>query len=79
MPRLLMPMLSGKENAPGIVVLQEWWGVDYEIKNHVIHIFRTCTTGKWSVSVGYFKFCWLFEKPMKKILLPAARMGRRKI
>ncbi|KAG8045073.1 hypothetical protein GUJ93_ZPchr0008g12924 [Zizania palustris] len=24
----------GKENAPGIVVLQEWWGVDYEIKNH---------------------------------------------
>ncbi|NP_001355873.1 uncharacterized protein LOC100282241 [Zea mays] len=28
----------GKENAPGIVVLQEWWGVDYEIKNHAIHI-----------------------------------------
>ncbi|KRY05761.1 Uncharacterized protein T12_9248, partial [Trichinella patagoniensis] len=24
----------GKENAPGIVVLQEWWGVDYEVKNH---------------------------------------------
>nr|GMC88270.1 protein usf-like [Ipomoea batatas] len=24
----------GKEDAPGIVVLQEWWGVDYEIKNH---------------------------------------------
>uniref|UniRef100_A0A0D9V1R0 Dienelactone hydrolase domain-containing protein n=1 Tax=Leersia perrieri TaxID=77586 RepID=A0A0D9V1R0_9ORYZ len=28
----------GKENAPGIVVLQEWWGVDYEIKNHAVHI-----------------------------------------
>ncbi|CAO2183801.1 unnamed protein product [Urochloa humidicola] len=28
----------GKESAPGIVVLQEWWGVDYEIKNHAIHI-----------------------------------------
>ncbi|XP_078166251.1 uncharacterized protein LOC144560903 isoform X2 [Carex rostrata] len=28
----------GKENAPGIVVLQEWWGVDFEIKNHAIHI-----------------------------------------
>ncbi|XP_011100307.1 uncharacterized protein LOC105178517 [Sesamum indicum] len=24
----------GKDNAPGIVVLQEWWGVDFEIKNH---------------------------------------------
>lgn len=28
----------GKENAPGIVVLQEWWGVDFEIKNHALHI-----------------------------------------
>ncbi|KAL0001665.1 hypothetical protein SO802_015446 [Lithocarpus litseifolius] len=26
--------LVGKEDAPGIVVLQEWWGVDFEIKNH---------------------------------------------
>ncbi|KAI4341018.1 hypothetical protein MLD38_025794 [Melastoma candidum] len=24
----------GKEGAPGIIVLQEWWGVDFEIKNH---------------------------------------------
>ncbi|XVF20992.1 hypothetical protein REPUB_Repub12eG0052200 [Reevesia pubescens] len=24
----------GKEDAPGIVVVQEWWGVDFEIKNH---------------------------------------------
>ncbi|XP_072993587.1 uncharacterized protein [Typha latifolia] len=28
----------GKENAPGIVVLQEWWGVDFEIKNHALDI-----------------------------------------
>ncbi|KAJ4730063.1 Protein usf [Melia azedarach] len=28
----------GKEDAPGIVVLQEWWGVDFEIKNHAIKI-----------------------------------------
>lgn len=28
----------GKENAPGIVVLQEWWGVDFEIKNHALAI-----------------------------------------
>lgn len=28
----------GKESAPGIVVLQEWWGVDYEIRNHASHI-----------------------------------------
>ncbi|EPS58498.1 hypothetical protein M569_16315, partial [Genlisea aurea] len=28
----------GKENAPGIVVLQEWWGVDFEIKNHAQRI-----------------------------------------
>lgn len=26
--------MIGKEDAPGIVVLQEWWGVDFEIKNH---------------------------------------------
>jgi carboxymethylenebutenolidase len=28
----------GKENAPGIVALQEWWGVDFEIKNHAVKI-----------------------------------------
>lgn len=28
----------GKEDAPGIVVLQEWWGVDFEIKNHALKI-----------------------------------------
>ncbi|CAK9175634.1 unnamed protein product [Ilex paraguariensis] len=28
----------GKENAPGIVVLQEWWGVDFEVKNHALKI-----------------------------------------
>lgn len=28
----------GKEDAPGIVVLQEWWGVDYETKNHAAKI-----------------------------------------
>ncbi|KAE9620693.1 hypothetical protein Lal_00019349 [Lupinus albus] len=28
----------GKEDAPGIVVLQEWWGVDFEIKNHAVMI-----------------------------------------
>ncbi|KAI4966334.1 hypothetical protein ZWY2020_041226 [Hordeum vulgare] len=31
----------GKENAPGVVVLQEWWGVDYEVKNHAIHISQS--------------------------------------
>lgn len=28
----------GKHDAPGIVVLQEWWGVDFEIKNHAAMI-----------------------------------------
>lgn len=28
----------GKEGAPGIVVVQEWWGVDFEIKNHAVKI-----------------------------------------
>ncbi|XP_002881231.2 uncharacterized protein LOC9317298 [Arabidopsis lyrata subsp. lyrata] len=28
----------GKDDAPGIVVIQEWWGVDFEIKNHAIKI-----------------------------------------
>ncbi|KAI3497278.1 hypothetical protein L1887_39772 [Cichorium endivia] len=30
----------GKEDAPGIVVLQEWWGVDFEIKNHAVKISK---------------------------------------
>ncbi|XP_058101260.1 uncharacterized protein LOC131245675 [Magnolia sinica] len=30
----------GKEDAPGIVVLQEWWGVDFEVKNHALHISK---------------------------------------
>lgn len=30
--------LVGKANAPGIVVLQEWWGVDFEIKNHALKV-----------------------------------------
>lgn len=30
--------MVGKEDAPGIVVLQEWWGVDFEIKNHALKI-----------------------------------------
>ncbi|KAL8239392.1 hypothetical protein R6Q59_015959 [Mikania micrantha] len=28
----------GKDDAPGIVVIQEWWGVDFEIKNHALKI-----------------------------------------
>ncbi|CAN6701990.1 unnamed protein product [Malus baccata var. baccata] len=28
----------GNDGAPGIVVLQEWWGVDFEIKNHAVKI-----------------------------------------
>lgn len=30
--------MAGKENAPGIVVLQEWWGVDFEVKNNALKI-----------------------------------------
>ncbi|GJX23495.1 alpha/beta hydrolases superfamily protein [Tanacetum coccineum] len=30
----------GKDDAPGIVVLQEWWGVDVEIKNNAIKISK---------------------------------------
>ncbi|KAL4581350.1 hypothetical protein LXL04_017564 [Taraxacum kok-saghyz] len=30
----------GKKDAPGIVVLQEWWGVDFEIKNHALKISK---------------------------------------
>jgi dienelactone hydrolase len=28
----------GKEGAPGIVVIQEWWGIDFEIKKHATDI-----------------------------------------
>lgn len=28
----------GDEKAPGVVVVQEWWGVDFEIKNHAMTI-----------------------------------------
>lgn len=30
----------GEQTAPGIVVLQEWWGVDYEVKNHAATIAK---------------------------------------
>ncbi|KAK7324807.1 hypothetical protein VNO77_28662 [Canavalia gladiata] len=33
----------GKEDAPGIVVLQEWWGVESEIKNHAVKISQLGT------------------------------------
>nr|AFK37291.1 unknown [Lotus japonicus] len=33
----------GKEDAPGIVVVQEWWGVDFEIKNHALKISQLGT------------------------------------
>ncbi|GJP45637.1 hypothetical protein CLOM_g5000 [Closterium sp. NIES-68] len=37
--------VAGEEGKPGVVVLQEWWGVDYEIKNHALSLaakgFRT--------------------------------------
>lgn len=33
----------GKEGAPGIVVVQEWWGVEYEIKNHALKISQLGT------------------------------------
>ena len=28
--------VAGEKGQPGIVVVQEWWGVDYEIKNHAL-------------------------------------------
>ncbi|KAJ6826184.1 uncharacterized protein M6B38_372215 [Iris pallida] len=33
----------GEEKAPGIVVLQEWWGVDFEVKNHAQTIAKLGT------------------------------------
>nr|XP_017244320.1 PREDICTED: uncharacterized protein LOC108216146 isoform X4 [Daucus carota subsp. sativus] len=40
---ILDAYVVGKENAAGIVVLQEWWGVEFEIKNHAVaisHLYR---------------------------------------
>ncbi|CAI9775326.1 unnamed protein product [Fraxinus pennsylvanica] len=33
----------GKEDDLGIVVLQDWWGVDFEIKKHAIEAHSNCT------------------------------------
>eukprot|EP00270_Netrium_digitus_P016132 TRINITY_DN574_c0_g1_i1.p1 TRINITY_DN574_c0_g1~~TRINITY_DN574_c0_g1_i1.p1 ORF type:complete len:241 (-),score=83.84 TRINITY_DN574_c0_g1_i1:339-1061(-) len=37
--------VAGKKDGAGLVVVQEWWGVDYEIKNHALALadlgFRT--------------------------------------
>ncbi|CAI7850543.1 unnamed protein product [Closterium sp. NIES-53] len=37
--------VAGEEGKPGVVVLQEWWGVDFEVKNHAVNLaakgFRT--------------------------------------
>ena len=30
----------GKQDAPGVVVLQEWWGVNNQVKNHATHISK---------------------------------------
>ncbi|KAJ7243629.1 hypothetical protein O6H91_Y433500 [Diphasiastrum complanatum] len=32
--------VKGEEGAPGVVVVQEWWGVDYEVKNHASTIAK---------------------------------------
>ncbi|MCO5592851.1 hypothetical protein L7F22_046855 [Adiantum nelumboides] len=46
----------GEPSAPGIVVLQEWWGVDYEVKNHAAFIaskgFRTLIPDLYRGKVG---------------------------
>lgn len=40
LPQTFDAYVVGKENAPGIVVVQEWWGVDFEVKNHAQKIAR---------------------------------------
>ncbi|KAL2649786.1 hypothetical protein R1flu_017914 [Riccia fluitans] len=46
----------GEAGAPGIVVIQEWWGVDFEIKNHAATIakkgFRTLIPDLYRGKVG---------------------------
>eukprot|EP00250_Pteridium_aquilinum_P000179 c10202_g1_i1 orf=172-966(+) len=46
----------GEHGAPGIVVLQEWWGVEYEVKNHAAFIaskgFRTLVPDLYRGKVG---------------------------
>ncbi|KAL3702232.1 hypothetical protein R1sor_020254 [Riccia sorocarpa] len=46
----------GEAGAPGIVVLQEWWGVDFEIKNHAATIankgYRTLIPDLYRGKVG---------------------------
>ncbi|KAI5060316.1 hypothetical protein GOP47_0024736 [Adiantum capillus-veneris] len=46
----------GEPAAPGVIVLQEWWGVDYEVKNHAALIaskgFRTLIPDLYRGKVG---------------------------
>ena len=55
----------GKEDAPGIVVLQEWWGVDFEIKNHAVKIsqlgpgFKALIPEYTYIYMLVFKYCCL--------------------
>jgi dienelactone hydrolase len=40
----------GKEGDPGIVVIQEWWGIDFEIKKHATDI---ASKGYWALIPEY--------------------------
>ncbi|KAG4972122.1 hypothetical protein JHK84_038201 [Glycine max] len=57
----------GKEDAPGIVVIQEWWGVDYEIKNHVVKISQLGSGFKALIPECCEGYHWLKANGSKKV------------
>jgi dienelactone hydrolase len=65
----------GEKGAPGIVVVQEWWVVDYEIKKHAINI---ASKGYWAPIPEYvilFPHCpygssFSFQAEQQKSLTP---------
>lgn len=75
----------GDEKAPGIVVVQEWWGVDYEIKNHAMIIaqkgYRALipeyVTYSFIFSISFCKFVckWLFIVLFLWISLYRGKLG----
>ncbi|CAM6018143.1 unnamed protein product [Sphagnum balticum] len=59
----------GEKGAPGIVVVQEWWGVDYEIKKHAINI---ASKGYRALIPESQLHCFFFSINLNEYMIPQA-------
>ncbi|KAH0930194.1 hypothetical protein HID58_015921 [Brassica napus] len=65
----------GKDDAPGIVVIQEWWGVDFEIKNHAAQHLMDGLDWQGAVKDIRASVNWLKANGSKKVGVTGMCMG----